>query len=223
MIFHLTLRSISTEPPRDTVLSVRCPACGQRGTFEALEGLNDLSDSNQVCTFGQRFCPNDRCRAHVFFVMQQRNLVALYPPVRLTFDSSALPDAVKSSLEEAISCLAAGCYRAAAIMVRRTLEALCEDHAVEGPNLKSKITALGNLVVLPNALVEGIDHLRLLGNDAAHLESKAFDTIGQAELEVAIRFTKVVLRAVYQYAGLVDELKSLQKSALPASTTAPDK
>jgi hypothetical protein len=64
---------------------------------------------------------------------------------------------------------------------------------------------------LPQELLEAVDHIRLLGNDAAHLECKHYNNVGQAELEAAIKVTKEVLKAVYQYADLIAELKALQK------------
>ncbi len=56
-----------------------------------------------------------------------------------------------------------------------------------------------------------MDHLRLFGNDAAHIESQNFSQVGQEEVEVGMLFAKEVLKAVYQYAGLVGRLKSLRK------------
>jgi hypothetical protein len=96
------------------------------------------------------------------------------------------------------------------MMVRKTLELLCEDRGAAGKDLKSRIESLRAKVLLPKELFEGIDGLRMLGNDAAHVESKVFDNIGQPEVEIAIEFAKEVLKAVYQYASLLTKLKSLQ-------------
>ena len=52
------------------------------------------------------------------------------------------------------------------------------------------------------------DDLRLLGNDAAHIESQESDKVGQEEAEVGIEFTKEVLKAVYQYSALLNRLKN---------------
>ena len=96
-------------------------------------------------------------------------------------------------------------------MVRKTLEELCRDRGASGANLKERIRALGAKVVLPKELFDGLDDIRLLGNDAAHIESQEFNQIGQEELDVAIEFTKEVLKAVFQYSNLLSKLRSLKK------------
>jgi hypothetical protein len=57
----------------------------------------------------------------------------------------------------------------------------------------------------------GLDDLRLLGNDAAHTESTAYEQVSQEEVEVAIEFTKEVLKAVYQYRDLLNRMRALKK------------
>jgi len=96
-------------------------------------------------------------------------------------------------------------------MIRRTLEELCEDKMATGSTLKDRIGALQSSVVLPKELFAALDDLRLLGNDAAHIEAKTYDAIGTAEIEVAIELTKEVLKAVYQLDDLVSRLRALKK------------
>lgn len=193
------------------VVSLRCPGCRQQGTFEALGNIPDMSFGPKHMVFGQRRCPNDKCRTHVFFALESGKLMVSYPAERLDFDASGVPRSVSAALEEAITCHATQCFTAAAIMVRKTLEELCHDQDAKGSNLKERITALGKKVLIPQDLVEGMDHLRLLGNDAAHIESQNFAKVGEEEVQVGIMFAKEVLKAVYQYAGLVGRMKALQK------------
>jgi hypothetical protein len=101
---------------------------------------------------------------------------------------------------------------ASAIMVRKTLEELCKERNATGPNLKERIKALGTKVVLPEDLLVGLDDLRLLGNDAAHIESVEYERVGQEEVEIGIEFAKEVLKAVYQYAALLTRLRALKKT-----------
>ena len=200
-------------------VSIRCPLCRHKGTFEKTQ-QHDLQTSRsirvkpavvQTIIFGQRRCPDPQCRAHIFFVAVNDKIAATYPAETIDFDSSNLPKTVVGAFEEAIICHASNCYIASAIMVRKTLEELCRDRNAQGDNLKKRITALGSKVVLPQELLEGIDDLRLLGNDAAHIESQTYSQIGKEELEVGIEFTKEVLKAVYQYSALLDKLRGLKK------------
>jgi hypothetical protein len=62
----------------------------------------------------------------------------------------------------------------------------------------------------PSELLDGLDDLRLLGNDAAHIESTVYSQIGKEEVEVGIEFTTEVLKAVYQYSALLGRLRALK-------------
>ena len=55
---------------------------------------------------------------------------------------------------------------ASALMIRRTVEELCNDRAAIGNNLKDRLVALGNKVVLPTDLMDALNNVRLLGNDS---------------------------------------------------------
>jgi len=161
-----------------------------------------------------RLCPNEDCRALIFFTYNvgKNTLETTYPPERLDFDAANIPASITKALEEAITCHAHQCFIAAAIMVRKTLEELCHERGAAGANLKARLRDLGTRVILPQELLDGLDDLRLLGNDAAHIESQEFNSIGKDEVEVGIEFAKEVLKAVYQYSELLARLRSLKKS-----------
>jgi len=197
------------------VVRARCPACKRLGTFEPLANISDLQIYNltpSVIT-GQRRCPNPECFTHLFVAVQDGKVVVSYPPQLIDIDPINLPPRVLQALEEAISCHANRCFIAAAIMVRKTLEELCWDRQATGGSLKDRIRSLGTKVVLPQELMDGLDDLRLLGNDAAHIESQEFNQIGQEEVEIGIEFAKEVLKAVYQYSTLLTRLRGLKKGA----------
>lgn len=192
-------------------VGITCPRCGRAGTFHKV-GKEDLKIGDYWV--GHRQCPHEKCNTHVFVVTDgsSKEVLRTYPPVKIDFDSTDIPKSVVDTLEEAITCHANECYVAAAIMVRRTLEEICADKEAKGNNLKKRVESLANKIVLPKELIEGMDDLRLLGNDAAHIEARVFDNIAMKELEIAIKFTKELLKAVYQYSSLLNELKSLKKS-----------
>jgi len=206
--------TISTNAPNE--ISLRCPSCGQNGTFEGA-GVNDISifdtRRSHAVFAGLRRCPNPDCLLIVFAVRDNTNtLVASYPPEVIDFDTTNLPTAVTEALSEAITCHANQCYTAAAIMIRKTLEELCADRGAEGANLKERLAALRDKVVIPEELLTGADDLRLLGNDAAHIESREYDQVGQEEVEVGLDFAKELLKAVYQMSALLARLRGLKAS-----------
>lgn len=212
--------------PGGTVVSLRCPACRIMGTFESsILNLHDLdlmdsslamgsaAPGSPAIVLGQRSCPNPACRAHVFFAYdaKKRELLISYPAERIDFDAAQIPDAIVAAFEEVITCHANRCFIAAAIMVRKTLELLCSDRNAEGSNLKERVKNLSATLILPKELVSGLDYLRLLGNDAAHIESKEYAKVDQEEVEVAIELTKEVLKGVYQYSAFISRLEALKK------------
>jgi hypothetical protein len=83
-------------------------------------------------------------------------------------------------------------------MVRRVLEELCDDKKATGSDLKQRLAALGTSVVVPKELLDAADELRLLGNDAAHISAKNYDSIGPEQATLAIELAKELLQAVYQ-------------------------
>jgi hypothetical protein len=194
-------------------LSLRCPECRQHGTFENL-GVQDiqLTSAQPNIFLGLRRCPNVDCRSALFVVHSGAKIIKSFPPETIDFDSTNIPAGVVGTFEEAIKCHANQCFIAAAIMVRKTLEELCRDRQAAGGNLKERIRALGTKIVLPQELLDGLDDLRLLGNDAAHIESQEYGKIGKDEVEVGMEFTKEVLKAVFQYSTLLSRLRALKKN-----------
>ena len=193
---------------RGPTVRASCPACGRDGTFERI-GVDDIQVANTL--LGQRRCPNDQCHAHIFFIYQGTELKATFPPQRIDFDKEGVPVKVLNAFEEAITCHAQECYIASAIMIRRTLEEICEDRGGSGDTLKQRIEALSDKILVPKELLEGMDLLRILGNDATHVKAKVFTDIGDDQVSAGIEFTKEILKAVYQYKHLLKRLKSLKK------------
>ncbi|MCE9521591.1 MAG: DUF4145 domain-containing protein [Alphaproteobacteria bacterium] len=115
-------------------------------------------------------------------------------------------------MSEAIECHAQGCYRAAALMVRRALEELCEDRGAKGATLEARIEALSASIVIPKGLIDGAHELRFLGNDAAHIVAKQYKNIGREETDLAIDVALTLLRATYQTVDLIARLKARKGS-----------
>lgn len=199
----------SVSPYAPTALAMRCAVCGHDGVFVGVQQCNDAVFNGGAAAI--RICPNPTCRAIALCIHDGSEVLEQFPPPAIDFDSSGLPEPILASLREAISCHSVGAFRAAALMVRRVLEELCLDRGATGKDLKARLQALGSGVVLPAELLSAADELRLLGNDAAHIESKNYDEVGEHEAELAIELAKEILKAVYQYVSLVSRLKALRK------------
>lgn len=211
------LFKVSRYDPRDPItVTMRCPNCRQVGSFEWNVQRKDIYISNDPhVVVGNRRCPNRDCNAHIFVVLEAsgtNKVLVSYPAERIDFDATDIPSNVVASLEEAITCHSNQCYIAAAIMVRKTLEELCSAEGATGNNLFQRVDNLRTQIVIPNELMQGLDDLRLLGNEAAHIDSRIYDEIGQKEVEVALEFTKEILKAMYQYKSLLQSLRDLKIS-----------
>jgi len=189
---------------------MRCPSCRQVGTFESIPDTNDVRTN--VYFLGQRRCPKPGCHTHVFVVCYPDGRIEhSYPAELIDFDSARIPAKLVQTFSQALECHANGLHIPAAIMIRRTLEEVCADKQASGKVLRDRITALSNLVVLPKPLMEAMHELRLLGNDAAHVEAKTYDTIGDDEIRAAITLTREILKGLYQLDELVAALRALKK------------
>jgi len=215
----MSLRAVTgSDLTQSARIRLRCPECKDRVALETVEKLSDVMFGQLEGPgfyAGQRVCPNNKCRTHIFVAYEYSAggavVLGSYPQEALDFDPAGLPAKVLAAFEEAVTCHANRCWMAAAMMVRKTLEELCSDHGITGGNLKGRIQELESKTVLPKQLIVGLDALRLLGNDAAHIESRDYEQVGQEEVEVAIDVAKEILKATYQMDSIVARLTALQQ------------
>lgn len=197
-----------------TPLSLHCPHCRRLGSFNAVNRsgftYHKKLNNNNITTFRAtvRICPSEQCYGLVFVIENQGKIVEVNPPELLDFTLDNLPLQCQDTLKEAIACHAAGAYRASAMMVRRLLEEICDLNKAQGNNLHTRLEALKTIITLPQALFDAMSELKALGNDAAHIEAKAYDNIGREESEDSIELAKEILKALYQLQGLVSRLQS---------------
>jgi hypothetical protein len=214
----MQIRRIQLHGTRQTtplVLAARCPHCGHEANFESagtqdIRGSNILSGVNHEFLLGIRRCPRDDCHGQLF-IQQMEGITTTFPAIKIDFSLESIPEKIAEAIEEALQCEAIGCYVAAAIMVRKTLEMVCSDRGATGNSLLDRIKSLEAQVALPAQLFTAMQNLRILGNDAAHVESKDFEQIGDEELIVAIDLAKEILKAIYQLDSIVNRLEAMKK------------
>lgn len=202
---------------RTVNVTTRCPHCAHFGTFIPVAG-NDIhtyirtSQGESISNYlGIRKCPNEKCSGHLFFITNSSKEVLITSPSEtIPFEKENIPEKVLRAFEEAIKCHSNSCFIASAIMIRKTLEEICIDRNATGTNLYKKLEDLGGKILIPRELLTGMNELRLLGNDAAHIEAQTFAEIGKEEIEVSLEFSKEILKAVYQYENLLEKLRKLK-------------
>jgi hypothetical protein len=193
------------------IISLECPHCGHFGAFQSVGVDSGISTNGQKRAFGQRQCPRPQCKGHIFTVSKGNDLITCYPPRLISFDTTNIPTRILESFQEAIMSHGNDCLKASAIMIRKTLEEICNDKSATGNNLYKRLENLSSQIVLPVELREAMQELRLLGNDAAHIEATTYDEIGKDEIEISIEFAKEILKGIYQYDSLLTRLRSLKK------------
>lgn len=190
--------------------SINCPHCGSTGTFEnptaRLVSYIAMIEPKLICETAIMQCPSTECGGFALLAMNN-NGVHVLPAIHIDFDTSNIPDKLSETLGEAIQCHGAGAYRASAIMVRRLLEILCEHDGAEGRTLAARLEVLREKIVLPQALFDAMEELKLIGNDAAHVEARAYDEIGADEAAECIELSKEILKSRFQLESLVDRLR----------------
>lgn len=194
---------VSSQPARTL-----CPFCGALGTFDVLG--NSLKTGG--IQFSTQSCPNMTCRGIITVIQNGSTILKTYPGVGKPINVDNVPDRIKDAFQEAANCYANGLYVAAAIMIRKTLEEICLDKGATGGNLYQKIENLARTIVIPQDLIALMHDLRLLGNDAAHLEAQTYNQISNDELDISIEFTQEIIKAIYQYQNLVARIRSLQQT-----------
>ncbi len=204
-----------------------CPHCGNNGTFEAFNAINATAKIQEGLTIQEKTfkagimrCPNVNCLGIVFFFTTKGGaIIHQFPPETISFDKTDIPKNVLNAFKEAILSHSNECYIAAGIMIRKTLEEICHEQGITAPNLFKRLEKLNEKIVIPQELKDGMQELRLLGNDAAHIEAQTFGDIGKDEIEISIEFTKEILKAVYQYNDLLGRLRKLKEDNNTPSPT----
>jgi hypothetical protein len=191
-------------------MQINCPFCGGFGTFEIVgHNLKTCGNTN----FSIQSCPAIKCKAVVIGVFKGQELQKTYPGLGKPINTENVPERIKNAFQEGVDCFANNCFVAAAIMIRKTLEEICIDKGATGGNLFKKIQDLSTKILIPKELIEAMHELRLLGNDAAHIEAETYNSIGSDELLISIDFTQEIIKAIYQYENLLGKLRSLRIAA----------
>src|SRR5690606_31875959 len=83
---------------------------------------------------------------------------------------AAIPPTIASAHNEAVVALSANCPRAAAVMARRTLEAIVVDKGETTGTLAERLNNLATKGQLHPSLVDWVKEVRLVGNLGAHFD-----------------------------------------------------
>lgn len=117
-------------------------------------------------------------------------------PLPVAQVSSDVPAAIASAFSEAVTALAANCPRAAAVMARRTLEAIAAEKGESGGRLVDRIKTLASKGVLQPALADWATEVRLIGNAGAHFDP--LDEVSNEDAQQLINLIRELTRYLYE-------------------------
>lgn len=124
-----------------------------------------------------------------------------------TYDVQHLPNDVQSYYEDAIKVLRVGVPDAAAVQLRRTLEAAASHFETSGKSLFENVKQLIDKGLITMQFSEALTHIRQVGNIGAHATDERLDA---PAVERALRFTTQLLRNLFEVPA---ELASLTTDA----------
>ena len=198
-----------------------CPRCNKQSSFDILGSLPATFGSGYIVSYGDQRkrtlidqatsmeCRN--CHQPVIVIEQeyvndtpsnkkhsggQINFRGLFWwPFQGMNLSSDIPEEIQKTLIEAKITFSAQCYRASAVMSRRTLEAITVDKGGSQGILAKRINNLVSNGVLDKNLGDWATEIRLIGNTGAHFDP--INDVKQEDANQIILFIEELIKYVY--------------------------
>lgn len=126
-----------------------------------------------------------------------------------------LPEDVKGFYEDAMRVLQAGVPDAAAVQLRKTLEAAAAHKQIKEKQLVTSIRKLVEQGYVTLDFKDVMTHIRQIGNSGAHYTDARLTA---AEVERSFRFTTQVLRNLFEVPGELAELRLAAEAAETAKS-----
>lgn len=184
-----------------------CPWCGLRDAH-----MNPMN--TDVLTAGpdkQRWwsfmsCP--RCANLIVLETSPKNeterIIRTIPEPGHTPDVAHLPEDVATYYREAIQILDVGVSSAAAVQLRKTLEAAAAHFGVDRGSLVNRVRGLIKAGLITSQFGQALDYIRVIGNVGAHATDQRLD---EETVRRALRFTTQALRNLFEIPAELEALK----------------
>lgn len=186
-----------------------CPWCGLRdGQFNVHARdaqANKLGGTPRFWTL--LFCP--RCASPTLVEGGGPNQnpsqeLNIYPAGELGLDISGLPEDVADYYGDAIKVLHSGVPDAAAVTVRKALEAAAAHKGRNDTNLVARIQGLIDDGQVTQEFGRMLHHIRQIGNVGAHASDERVD---EETARRALRFTTLLLRNLFEIPAELQEIE----------------
>jgi hypothetical protein len=144
--------------------------------------------------------------------------VRLWPsPPRVL--SVKIPESLRREVAEARACFDAKAYTAAVVMVRRTLEGVCNENKVTKWPLSKALQEMASQGLLDDRLLSWADGLRVLDNEGAHYTGSP---VCREDAKDALAFAEAALDYLYVLTAQFEEFQQRRKSRADTKRLMPD-
>lgn len=196
-----------------------CPWCGLTNTRLSTINYNqEIQDkwgkSKYWATLGCPSCGNGVLIRHTAPNSNDNNAYDLVPrPEQAENQIKHLPDDVERYYNDALRVLRIGVPDAAAVQLRRTLEAAAAHYEIKERVLVKSIEKLIADGHVTQSFGPVLHHIRAVGNVGAHASDERVD---QETAERALRFTTQLLRNLFEVPGELQELAGAGQDREPS-------
>jgi DNA-directed RNA polymerase subunit RPC12/RpoP len=191
-----------------------CTHCGVR--LVAMEHHTTIdTESSLLPRRGWSLISCPRCAGAVLLEHSPSNISNIYvsnvfPSEDRDVDVSHLPEDVSSYYRDAIRAMDASLPDAAAVQLRRTLEAAAAHFGHDNGPLIRRVRDLITEGLITKTFGEVLNEVRRLGNLGAHATDERVD---EAEATRALRFTTQVLRNLFEIPTELEQIRESQSVA----------
>lgn len=130
--------------------------------------------------------------------------ISVVPEGRTDTTIAGLPDDVAAYYADAIKVMQAGVPDAAAVQLRRTLEAAAAHYSIQERTLVKSIEKLITEGHVTKSFGRALHHIRTVGNAGAHHTDERVD---DASAQRALRFTTQLLRNLFEVPHELEQLE----------------
>jgi uncharacterized protein DUF4145 len=124
----------------------------------------------------------------------------------------ALPDIVRQSYDQAVRCENAKAYIAAAVMIRRALEAVAKQYEPTARSLHDALKGMLSRGLISQELSEWGNELRYIGNLGAHATD---ETVDREDAVEGLDFLQALLEIFYDLRPRFERMKVRRSDARP--------
>ncbi|MBC2726108.1 DUF4145 domain-containing protein [Desulfosporosinus sp.] len=191
-----------------------CTYCKEHRIFKVIkEHIVGPNDDHPPFEFTFAYC--EHCESPSLFIREDfgagfdwDDYYRIYPQNErnLMFE---VPDMVKQSYDDAVSCVNAKIWTAAVVMVGRALEAVCKDAFPDSKNIYHGLKQMKDNGLISEELLEWSNELRVLRNMGAHATT---GKITAEDANEALDFLQAILEIFYHLRPKFERMKERRSS-----------